>query len=193
MTPNNDPNNQQPYQQQFQQPYYPQQPQRTGNWVSRLPLWARIAGPVAVVLLAICMCTQLCGSLGQNAANGVASSGSGASNSQQTSQQTSAQPQATAKPKTVLTMSGNGDKSTATFHVDGDWQIDYTCNNTTGIDGAPFAIFVYPKGETQDYNDVIDYSCPKGKSADVSVEHQGGDVYLKVIAATKWTITVTDI
>lgn len=170
---------------------YPQQPQP----VRQLPPAARNMaylkslskktwlGIGAVVLVAI-ICSGIC-------VNGLSGGGGDANANQQQSQPT-ATAKPTSTPRVVLTISGNGSKTSQIFHVSDNWQIKYTVTNNSGFDGAVFGIFVYPKGETQVYDDAIDYQAPLGVSSDTSAEHSGGDVYLKIVSGVKYTIVVTD-
>jgi hypothetical protein len=96
----------------------------------------------------------------------------------------------------VLTLSGSGDKSSKTFHVNGDWQIKISCTNSTTLANTDLYILVYPKGASDDgaFIDSLSFQCAKGKkTSDSSDEHQGGDYYLKVLAMSPYTITVLDV
>lgn len=100
---------------------------------------------------------------------------------------TTAPTQPPQRAKTVLKVSGNGDKTTDTFTVSGKWQITYTVEPS---DVVVFGFFVYPEGESQIYADSV--SVDKA-GTDTTVEHTGGTYYIKVISAGPWNITVTDL
>lgn len=103
-----------------------------------------------------------------------------------------AAPKATPKPKptakTVLTESGNGIKSTARFHVDGDWDLKYTYNcSSFGMQGN----FVVTTGGG-DFPDVL--ANELGMKGSVTThQHDGGSLYLDVNSECSWTVRVVDI
>jgi hypothetical protein len=92
---------------------------------------------------------------------------------------------------TVLTVSGTGDETTKVFHVNGDWTVKWTCNNS-GVGDWPFAIFIYPTDENALSFDTLAGSCASGKHTDQAEEHQTGDFYLKIAGDIPWSITIID-
>jgi hypothetical protein len=90
--------------------------------------------------------------------------------------------------KTVLTESGNGIKTTAKFHVGGDWDLHYTydCSNF-GLKGN----FIVTTGGT-------DFPLPLAnelgmKGSEVTHQHDGGTLYLDINSECSWTVKVVDI
>lgn len=112
-----------------------------------------------------------------------------------TTEQSSAAPaptRATHKPKpaakTVLTESGNGIKTTAKFHVSGDWDLHYT------YDCAAFGMqgnFVVTTGGTSFPLPLANELGKKG--AEVTHQHDGGTLYLEIDSECSWTVKVVDI
>jgi len=98
----------------------------------------------------------------------------------------------TAKPKpaakTVLTESGNGIKTTARFHVDGDWDLHYTYDcSSFGLKGN----FIVTTGGS-------DFPMPLAnelgmKGSEVTHQHDGGSLYLDINSECSWTVKVVDI
>lgn len=102
-----------------------------------------------------------------------------------------ATPNPTATPSNVvLQLSGNGDKTTASFTVQGTWEIAWTC----GPNSSTFLAQIYD-ARTNDYarQDGPDYNCPDAGGGDSSVIHGGGMYYLSIICGGDWTLTVTDL
>jgi hypothetical protein len=90
--------------------------------------------------------------------------------------------------KTVLVESGSGIKTTARFHVSGDWDLKYTYNCASfGMQGN----FIVTTGGT-------DFPLPLanelGKRGSVTThQHDGGSLYLEVNSECSWTLKVIDI
>ena len=89
-------------------------------------------------------------------------------------------------PKVVLKEDGSGIKSTATFTVDGDWDLAYTYDcSAFGFQGN----FIVNGPEIADF-----YVNELGmKGSDVTHLHDGGQTHLEINSECAWTITVTDI
>lgn len=102
-------------------------------------------------------------------------------------------PAATATPiGPVLKLSGNGTKTSPTFHVNGQWEIVYHCDNSTSLQTVPFYINVYNSDGTTTF-DSVSADCPKGGLSDETIIHEGGDKYLKILAMSPWSLQVIDI
>jgi hypothetical protein len=92
-------------------------------------------------------------------------------------------------PKVVLTAKGNGMKSTKTFTVKGDWDLEYTfdCRDTYG-DTGNFQVWNDLEGMTDIYVNELG-----AKGDDVTHQHSGGKLALKVNSQCRWTIKVVDV
>lgn len=102
-----------------------------------------------------------------------------------------ATPMPTATPSNVvLQLSGNGDKTTASFTVHGTWEIAWIC----GPNSYGFLAQIYD-ASTNDYasQDGPDYNCPDAGGGDSSIIHGGGTFYLSIICGGDWILTVTDL
>lgn len=93
----------------------------------------------------------------------------------------------------VQTFTGQGDKTTAPFHISGsEWRINWTAVPESPEFGG-FGFFVYPEGETASYVESID--TPHGSGSDTTYIYEGkGNFYVKVFAANEssWTIEIED-
>ncbi|MEU1071890.1 MULTISPECIES: hypothetical protein [unclassified Streptomyces] len=102
----------------------------------------------------------------------------------------SVKPKPKAKPvaKVVLSESGSGVKSTAKFHVDGDWDLKYSYDcSSFGMQGN----FVVQEGGGA--LGAI-YLNELGKSgADTTHLHDGGTRFLEINSECKWKITAIDV
>jgi hypothetical protein len=108
-------------------------------------------------------------------------------------QATKAPTKAPAAAKSVLKMSGSGEKNSATFHVDGQWQIKYHCENHSAyLSTAPFYVNVYQSNGDPTL-DSISEECAKSGTDGETIIHSGGDFYLKVLAMDKYSLEVIDI
>ncbi|MEV6547960.1 hypothetical protein AB0M57_04530 [Streptomyces sp. NPDC051597] len=99
-------------------------------------------------------------------------------------------PKPKAKPvaKVVLSESGSGVKSTAKFHVDGDWDLKYS------YDCADFGMagnFIVKEGGNP-LGELYLNELGKGKS-DVTHLHDGGTRFLEVNSTCSWKIDVIDV
>lgn len=95
--------------------------------------------------------------------------------------------QAPAKPRTVLTESGNGIKDTAKFTVSGDWDLQYSFDCSNFGQSGNFSVYEdYPDG------DILTNELAK-KGTDVTHEHEGGTHWLKVSSECSWKIKVVDV
>lgn len=96
---------------------------------------------------------------------------------------------APASSKVVLTVKGDGGKSTKTFTVRGDWDIEYTydCRDVYGGTGN-FQVWNEETGLANTYiNDL------GAKGDDVAHQHLGGTLALKVNTLCRWTLKVIDV
>lgn len=112
-------------------------------------------------------------------------------------QPSAAQPTITATPAkdVVLTVSGNGNKTTSSFTVHGTWRMSWTCDNGGEPSYTTLGIGIYDAA-TSDYASNIDgvgYTCPATGGGDSSTFHTGGTFYLSIVADVNYTITVTDL
>lgn len=163
----------------------------TSGWIVGLTL-------AALMVLCGCFGSGYMMGMASTAASATATTGTNAGVVNQPTQQTQptapvtpipTAPGATATPSNiVLTVSGNGDKTTATFTVRGTWQLAWTCH-----DGSQdFSAWIYYSngGNLSD----VDYTCPaSGTGGDSSIFHSGGTFYLEIISNVYFTITVTDL
>jgi len=94
----------------------------------------------------------------------------------------------------VITFTGNADKTTQPFTIKGDeWRIKYTVNPLVGqTEFSIFGAFVYPIGETRDY--VSSWDCWSKYCNDTQYIYKGkGDYYIKVISCSNsWELEVED-
>lgn len=100
-----------------------------------------------------------------------------------------AKPAAEPAPKVVLTTKGNGIKSTKTFHVSGDWDLEYTydCRDTLG-DMGNFQVWNDDTGMGDIYVNELG-----AKGDDVTHQHTGGKLALQVNSQCRWTLKVVDV
>ena len=100
-----------------------------------------------------------------------------------------AKPAAEPTPKVVLTAKGNGLKSTKTFTVKGDWDLEYTfdCRDTYG-DMGNFQVWNDETGMTDIYVNELG-----AKGDDVTHQHTGGKLALKINSQCRWTLKVVDV
>ncbi|MEU5428243.1 hypothetical protein AB0H73_21965 [Streptomyces olivoreticuli] len=94
---------------------------------------------------------------------------------------------APAKPRTVLSESGNGIKSTEKFTVSGDWDLRYSfdCSSFGGSGN-----FVVSEGGTLGDTLVNELAA---KGSDVTHLHDGGTKYLEINSECSWTVEAIDI
>ena len=155
-----------------------------------------VAALAAVVLIcAICSCSVVFTSaLAPKASTPPHVSGSSSTSAPANGTKAPAKATATTPAaKSVLKMSGSGEKNSATFHVDGQWKIVYHCENHSAyISTAPFYVNVY-QGNGDITLDGISEDCTKSGVDGETIIHSGGDYYLKVLAMDKWSIEVVDI
>jgi len=164
---------------------YPQRP----------PSGIRLA-PVVIVLLVIAAAIALCGSFSLGYAIGVTPARTPTPASVPTTAQQPPITQATTTKATatpsnvVLSVSGNGEKTTAAFTVRGAWELSWTCH-----DGAhDFAVEIYNTAPDAVGGDEVSYTCPdSGIGSDSSIYHNGGTYYLDIISNVYWTVTVIDL
>jgi hypothetical protein len=111
-----------------------------------------------------------------------------------------APPKPTTKPqppasKVLLKDSGNGDKKTATFHVDGDWKLTFNCRSDNQyLSTTDLYITIYNSDGT--YDSDISHTCSRTYGGDQSIEHApfSGDKYLDVSAyGATWDVTIESI
>lgn len=166
----------------------------TSGWIVGLTL-------VALTVLCGCFGSGYVMGLASTSASATATTGTNAGVVNQPTQQTqqmqptvpvtpiSAVPKATDTPSNiVLTVSGNGEKTTAAFTVRGTWQVEWTCSGDILIQ--------FYDTQTNDYAvnlDDIQYSCPASGGGDTSIMHGSGTYYLSVMGGDAWGITVTDL
>jgi hypothetical protein len=94
---------------------------------------------------------------------------------------------APARAVTVLTERGSGIKSTEKFTVHGDWDLHYTYDCASfGYQGN--FIVTGSEGLFDDYVNELGV-----KGSDVTHEHDGGTMYLKVDSECSWTLKVVDV
>lgn len=101
--------------------------------------------------------------------------------------------QPTAAPGwTILqTYAGSGPKKTDIVKVPNHWRIVWACYGMAG--GYDGALSVQVMGADNSYVDAsaVDVNCKAGTTTtDFTEEHQGGQVYLNMIAAGDWTVEV---
>lgn len=96
-----------------------------------------------------------------------------------------------AEPEILLSDSGHGDFQTATFYVEGDWDLNYAYDQCSHYGGpGVFAVDVEP-----------DYSAGNGDvyvgqaytGTSVTHEHGSGRFYLSVISTCSWSVRVTEL
>ena len=107
---------------------------------------------------------------------------------------TPAPTQAPAKWRTTHSYSGSGDKQTGVITVPDNWKINWTCDgrNTYGVGGVIYIEVYNSDGTPSDAGDVSGNCAANKVTADSTEEHQGGDIYLKVLAGVPWTIQVQE-
>ncbi|GHF28981.1 hypothetical protein GCM10010218_07670 [Streptomyces mashuensis] len=94
---------------------------------------------------------------------------------------------AAAQPRTVLTESGSGIKSTAKFTVSGDWDLRYSYDcSSFGTDGN----FIVSEGGTLG-NTLVNELGAQGK--DVTHRLDGGTKYLEVNSECSWKVEAVDL
>lgn len=161
----------------------------------------RAAVLALVAVVALCAtCTVCSGAIaalnaGSSTPSSAAHQGSSStSGPSSTPKATAAQPTATPKPaaKSVLKLSGTGEKQSSTFHVNGQWKLTYHCDNSTSLETVPFYVNVYNSDGSATL-DSVSLDCPKGGVSDETVIHDGGDKYLKILAMSPWSLEVVDI
>ncbi|MCO5967497.1 hypothetical protein [Actinoallomurus soli] len=105
-----------------------------------------------------------------------------------TSPQSSApsKPSSPPKPHTVLTESGNGMKTTRTFHVHGDWDLHYSFNCANFGGQGNFAVSDDNTGQV-----FVNSLAATGK--DVTHQHDGGSIALSVLSECNWRIKVVQL
>jgi hypothetical protein len=89
----------------------------------------------------------------------------------------------------VLTIHGNGIKTTKTFSTGDDWSITYSFDCSSFGSQGNFQVYVYSDGSLSDapVNELSD------KGGDTTYEHgAGGTHYLEINSECSWTVTVTD-
>ncbi|GAA2092182.1 hypothetical protein [Actinomadura alba] len=98
-------------------------------------------------------------------------------------------PAAEPSPKVVLTAKGKGLKSTKTFTVRGDWDLEYTydCRDTYG-DMGNFQVWNDDTGMGDIYVNELG-----AKGDDVTHQHTGGKLALQINSQCRWTIKVIDV
>jgi len=97
--------------------------------------------------------------------------------------------------QTVKTFNGVGDQTTEYFKIDAtEWRIKWSYTPKAGIAGdlAAFSMFIYPKGETNLYVDMLLKTGRNETSGTLNVHEGQKEYYLKIGAANvdSWTVTV---
>lgn len=90
----------------------------------------------------------------------------------------------------VLTLAGNGTKTSKSFTTGPDWSVKYTfdCSGFLGGTGN-FQVFVYTDGASDD----IPVNALDASGADTTYQHDdAGSHYLVLNSECNWTVTVTD-
>jgi hypothetical protein len=180
----------------------PQQPAAPGGWgpapqpPKKKHTGLKIAGGIVGAIIVISIIGAATGSGGKSDNQPAAAPATSTTQPAATAPSTKAAPapkathKAAPKPvaKTVLTESGNGIKSTARFHVNGDWDLHYTYNcSAFGMKGN----FVVTTGGG-DFPDVL--ANELGMKGTVTThQHDGGSLYLEVNSECSWTLKVIDI
>lgn len=96
-------------------------------------------------------------------------------------------PPAPPKPRTVLTESGTGTKSTKTFRVHGDWDLHYSYNCSNFGSSGNFQ--VWGDGGIDVYVNELEHH-----NSDVTHEHHGGgSMALKINSECHWKIKVVQL
>lgn len=92
-------------------------------------------------------------------------------------------------PTVVLTLSGNGTKTTKSFTTGDDWSIKYTFDCSNFDDKGNFQVYTYTDGSMGD----IPVNELAASGADTTYEHgDPGSHYLEINSECDWTVTVTD-
>ncbi|HEU5427067.1 MAG TPA: hypothetical protein VFU74_09340 [Actinocrinis sp.] len=89
----------------------------------------------------------------------------------------------------VLTVHGNGIKTTKTFSTGDDWSITYSFDCSSFGSQGNFQVYVYSDGSLSDapVNELSE------KGGDTTYEHDAsGTHYLDINSECSWTVTVTD-
>jgi hypothetical protein len=98
-----------------------------------------------------------------------------------------AKPKPKPKPHTVLTESGTGTKSTKTFRVHGDWDLQYSYNCSNFGSAGNFQ--VWGDGGIDVYVNELERH-----NTDVTHEHHGGgSMALKINSECRWKIKVVQL
>jgi hypothetical protein len=96
--------------------------------------------------------------------------------------------------ETVAEFSGNGQKNTAPFTIEGDeWRVVWSSRTTTlptGV-GHLFQLFAVRPGEDNYYDNTLANSTGERRASDTSYMYEGGRFYLRVQAANgSWRVKV---
>jgi hypothetical protein len=98
---------------------------------------------------------------------------------------------AAAAPKVLLDEHGNGIKQTATFTVDGSWDLKYTFDCASfGYDGN-FILTLYDPEHTNIPIDVPANAMAR-QGGDTTHQHRKGSYYLEINSECDWTLQVID-
>ncbi|MEU2869799.1 hypothetical protein ABZ769_11420 [Streptomyces olivoreticuli] len=94
---------------------------------------------------------------------------------------------APAKPRTVLSESGNGIKSTEKFTVSGDWDLHYSFDCSSFSSSGNFMVSEGGALGVPLVNELA------AKGNDVTHLHDGGTKYLEINSECSWTVEAIDI
>lgn len=90
-------------------------------------------------------------------------------------------------PQTLLSVSGEGIKSTKSFSADGDWELSYTYDCSNWGQKGNFQIFI--ESEDGGMSDIGANELGMSGS-DTNYYHDGGTYYLKINSECNWTVKV---
>lgn len=158
------------------------------NWFKGLGRGAQVGVGCVVLIVACVLCSGVGGALGLGKTSTDTGNTSTATQAPQATN-TPAKPTNTPKPKTWVTvhhLTGSANQQTETFHVGGQWRINWKCQKADDF-GGNFAVTMYNSDGS--YNDLVANSTDN--NAGVYNGHGDGDVYLKVDTYSEnWTVDV---
>ena len=118
---------------------------------------------------------------------------SGTSSSTDSSAQPTTPPTKAMVWTTTQTITGNGTKKTAVFHVGNDWKIVWSCDPSSFATQYNVIVMVNNSDGTYADPSAINTLCKTGNTGDSTEEHQGGDVYLDITSEGAWKIQVQEL
>ena len=150
----------------------------------------RVAAVIVICIIAGVVLSQGSSSSSTPTASVPAAPDNVAATTQQPAPKPAQQTQPVAAPQVLLSIKGNGSKTTQTFTAAGAWDLSYTydCSNF-GVSQGNFQVYVYNSDGSISYNNAPVNQLGKSGS-DVEHYHTGGSFYLEVNSECDWTVSV---